>query len=1084
MVAALVSVVAMDGRSGTCDLAFADYLNAPMSGFVVPLFLEEGQGGFTYDGFASGGADLCVSDVAGGSVVTASLPYEIERWLPGGKSIVWVRVPTFSSTTVLRLSWGADQIASPTTTGVWSDSWAAFHMNAATGKEEGPLGDAAVLGSQVYSFACPSDSVAYSKAFTISFWFKAKTPVTKGYVSKLQNSRGGQFAVIYNFTEGKMELYRNASAATGTDPRDYSGMDVPDCEWHHYAYSYDGTTLKCYRDGALQLSNNLNFSLITDNAAGTIFVGGSSAGRDMPSGSVDEYRMTVKALSQAEIQAMCEVESAKFFDVGMDVAFPEFSGSAPLKDFLALVTLNDRVAGFDAQTVEAALANGSFGVRLAGTNERLPVEREMVTLGNGSSEMSFWVMIPSLDANTRLRLSWLKTGCSGRAAISFPERNAAAWPTESFLAWHFAHCDANGARSEAVNDGGTFVVSGARRQAPMDGPTGRYAAMRTAVGTDSKLDLSKVGTTGKSLGKVYTISFWARRDDFDNPGNGYLFCMEKSGVQRAVIAGFGEGNSIRLYGNGYAYGNATLSIPDADWHHYAFVADGNSLSGYCDGVCQFSGGSVLDFSVGELAQWDVYVGSSRNANDAFTGGLDEFRIDAAARSADWIRTSYRNQLAYRHGQTCLNAPGFVFEESESLSADSISFSTRLNSRQSSSVTFFYGTADGGCDADAWEHQIDLGTIDGDATVGKVVQQLPFGTALHGRFRGSNAAGIVWSRPIFGRAKTSGSTYGAKVTLSGYTGSSALEGFPVCVRLPASQLLPESAANVWVETKKGVAIPFEVEAWDRTGVSVLWVRLPRVSKGGSFYVRWGEGAQPVIWPKSAVWDDAYVRVYHMGAEGADSSASEADVTSVGCSSDAAGLAGRCRQFSGASGAMMTRARPFVEFGDGFTLSLCAKFNATTSQYVWQSNTKQQLATIFGFNGESVEIYAQETPGTYTDLVRGMTLLPTSAGTWHHIAYSYDGKILRSYCDGSLVKEEAISYALGGIAPEARGCPVAIGGEITGRNTVNGLLDEFRVERVGRSSDWIGACSANMADTLCTVGPYETVQLPLGMALLFR
>ena len=60
---------------------------------------------------AANGDDLRISDGA------ANLPYEIENWNPGGKSIVWVKVPTFSSATTLTLRWGeeAQGIAPPET---------------------------------------------------------------------------------------------------------------------------------------------------------------------------------------------------------------------------------------------------------------------------------------------------------------------------------------------------------------------------------------------------------------------------------------------------------------------------------------------------------------------------------------------------------------------------------------------------------------------------------------------------------------------------------------------------------------------------------------------------------------------------------------------------------------------------------------------------------------------------------------------------------------------------------------------------------------------------------------------------------
>ena len=104
-----VFLAAAAAGAGVCDVNFKDCMNSTGQSVAVPLMLAEGKDGFTYEGFAEGGADLSVSTVVNGE--TLQLPYEIESWDPQGVSIVWVRMPSLSAESSLKLSWGEDKQA-------------------------------------------------------------------------------------------------------------------------------------------------------------------------------------------------------------------------------------------------------------------------------------------------------------------------------------------------------------------------------------------------------------------------------------------------------------------------------------------------------------------------------------------------------------------------------------------------------------------------------------------------------------------------------------------------------------------------------------------------------------------------------------------------------------------------------------------------------------------------------------------------------------------------------------------------------------------------------------------------------------
>lgn len=1066
-----ISSIAAVATAGVFDVSFGDYQNSAMTEFAVPIYLSEGEDGFSYGDIAQGGGDLCVSDVTGGSVVTESLPYEIERWDKSGTSVVWVKVPSFSSTTVLRLSWGEDQIAAPNPTALFSDSWAAMHMMDAPVRSEGPIGSAAAISSANQTVSSSFVPTGYEAAFSVSFWFKANSLTSANqYLSLFKPSQGGQFAVLWGFTSGYLELFSNNIAVSGSAPREYSKIPVADLGWHHYAYTYDGTTLRGYCDARQIFEKVITFRLLPGDGTATLTVGGSGATKDILNGCVDEYRMEPQQVSVEELRARCETQSSRYIGARVEVAFPEFSGSTPLTDFPVLVSLDKRLSGFDGPSILAAIEEGTLSVKVKGSSATLPLEREMIVADGENSQFSFWARLPKLDATTKLVVSWLKTGCGERPAVQIPVVNSQVWPTDYSFVWHL-NSDAT-ERHDSLGSGG--LNFGDKTYAPaMDGPTGRYSAMRMVTGaTMAKQTFN--GTTGKALGNVYTISFWARKDDFADPKDSYVFFFKPASGQRAILAGYGQGNAFRFYGNGYN-DNKTLSIPDDEWHHYAFVSDGTSMSGYRDGECQFSGGKIQDFGAAELSACSVCVGSSEAAKDSFNGGLDEFRVSSVARSPEWIRTSYLNQRVRRHGQMFHNAPGFEGAGDFADTADGVTISSRLNGRQAASVCFLYGSSDAGTDASAWQHSVDLGSFGGTDAVSATLTGMAAGEKVYGRFLAENEYGSAWSPVVCGTAKTDKWSYSAKVTFAGYTGTEALANFPVCIRLPAFARLPQTADAVRIETEDGVQVPYETERWCPAGESVLWARVPELTAATVLYVRWNARSESKTWPDASVWDENYVRVYHFGEDGRDSSVYAAHVENDAISTDADGLAGRARAFAGTGGIMKTAAAPFLEFGEGFTISFCARTtDPTTDQYVYQTKDGQQTAVIFGFTDGKFELFVNENSpsGAVGSQIRSASTVISPDEDWHHYAYSHDGREIIVYRDGVELSRTSLVFVVGGVVPEKTILPLYLGCTYAGTSSFKGALDEWRFEKRARSADWIKASAANMTGTLCTVGGYES------------
>ena len=83
-------------------------------------------------------------------------------------------------------------------------------------------------------------------------------------------------------------------------------------------------------------------------------------------------------------------------------------------------------------------------------------------------------------------------------------------------------------------------------------------------------------------------------------------------------------------------------------------------------------------------------------------------------------------------------------------------------------------------------------------------------------------------------------YGAKFTVSGYAaGKPALSGFPVLVRIqegsPSGFSYDDlhskaTGADIAFVDMDGNGLPFEIDTWNPSGTSLVWVKLPTMQNG--------------------------------------------------------------------------------------------------------------------------------------------------------------------------------------------------------------------------------------------------------------
>ena len=372
-----------------------------------------------------------------------------------------------------------------------------------------------------------------------------------------------------------------------------------------------------------------------------------------------------------------------------------------------------------------------------------------------------------------------------------------------------------------------------------------------------------------------------------------------------------------------------------------------------------------------------------------------------------------------------------------------------------------------------------------------------------RFAGPNASrfGLELS-VVDGALKASvtrraGGAMSARITFTGYTGSDTLTDFPALIKLPggvpgfAYADAAADGADIYFTDAAGNRIVHEINTWNASGDSFVWVRVPTLADATSYVTfHWGGGAAnvPALADPSAVaFAGDYMGVWHFSSFASNVTP---DATTNALTMTARGTVANLSLQSSPVGTGMNNSKA--------TAGLYTANNAKWLQYA----TTRQL-TISGWftssqkvanqrivssktNWQSLGGFEVTTRGTAgTELLAGgannkqytKTGITSYYNNWIHFAVIFDGTqatpVSRMYVNGALVTTVTdANYDL-----KASTDPLALFtlGE-TGNNLL-GSVDEIRLSKSARSADWIMAAYTTMKtpSAFATAGAVETSEV---------
>jgi hypothetical protein len=316
-----------------------------------------------------------------------------------------------------------------------------------------------------------------------------------------------------------------------------------------------------------------------------------------------------------------------------------------------------------------------------------------------------------------------------------------------------------------------------------------------------------------------------------------------------------------------------------------------------------------------------------------------------------------------------------------------------------------------------------------------------------------------------------------VSFPGYSGASPLTDFPVLVRLsPArndfdySKCRLENGGDIRFSDDDGNLIPSEIDTWNPNGESLVWVKVPRLTRTTVIHAHYG-CPDPIAMNPNDVWDENYVGVWHLGESALplkeSSGVSTPFTTATGSFQSnpsahfaAAGVIGGGFKLNGGSSdcavfadddpdltgfqnlTMEFWVRQDATFS--YSMSLLGKAATGSSDYSYRSyvaaNT-QNLEMLFSYNGTSGTLsYNWQFP---------------ALNTWYYYAFAYDHATHTRHIrrNGAAVGSYD-TQTFGGPVFDSN-APLSLGGAISGTTPFKGQIDELRLSKIARSPAWLKA-----------------------------
>ncbi len=727
----------------------------------------------------------------------------------------------------------------------------------------------------------------------------------------------------------------------------------------------------------------------------------------------------------------------------------------PIADFNMLVILDENNATFKNAGFRHSLcqANGEDLRFQSSAGAELKYE---IASWNHSGKSILWLNVPSLVRNDKITMRW---GNSGSATPSYVT-DGSAW--SSYMAVY--HLDQ--AQGENAPDSGPHNNHASMRDPQSNEP---IKSATSIVGGSYQFpkghnkDFRNESMSGTLTLDNFALSGWVRAttNDAQDWHDYYGINTTNSGQLRFEASDQNPPrihvpSSVIVHPNLYSSNNSAGKLDNNEWNHLVFSGSGGKLRLYMNGVLN----TTADFQ--ESAQVNGFFIAYANNNSA--GAIhDEVALHKVGRHERWANATYNNQNS---GSNYVNLGTFAgppyFEDTV----------TELYAKKNVAITSFTPTVFGGGTLAYSAAGLPPGvTMNSSTGVIAGTTDEVGDSSFTVTVTGSNAAGDV---------KTSSKTYVIKVsdpdsfpykvdfTLSGYAGSSTLTQFPVLLTFDSgitgfsyNSLASSTAGDLRFYAATGEELPYEIESWDTTGASRVWVRAATIAGNATkITAAWGDASQataPSYVFDGSTWSNGYQAAWHFqnmsGVLTTDSTTNNRHLTAEGGASTGTGQVGNGIVLDGSNDQLEAIGYKGVTGGAARTTETWVKTSSTGKALMsWGQDAtyKKWIWRTQGSGNHRVEISSggrESNSAMNNNAWRHVAaVFPENATQLNDIKFYIDG-VETGYAESSTTLPATGDYL-----------DVRLGNDHSNRR-LNGSMDEARISSVGRSTDWIKASYDN-------------------------
>ncbi|MEM7392756.1 MAG: DUF2341 domain-containing protein, partial [Verrucomicrobiota bacterium] len=341
-----------------------------------------------------------------------------------------------------------------------------------------------------------------------------------------------------------------------------------------------------------------------------------------------------------------------------------------------------------------------------------------------------------------------------------------------------------------------------------------------------------------------------------------------------------------------------------------------------------------------------------------------------------------------------------------------------------------------------------------------------------------------------------SGYRLKVTFCGYDHGESLVNFPVLLKLGNNisnfnyETFLSSAAHdlrIW-NSNQTEALSYDIDTWDTGGVSLIWVKIPQLTKSNDHvWLTWGDAAwsnQPVYATNGSTWSENYVGVWHMNrTDPPDATLNGNDGTGTDVTTDF-GIIGHGVVFDGYGCKVdITQEHKLPIYNnalnDEFTFTGWVKGpDQAGNRYFSEGNSADDnpyysYLTKPGTGGTTGHGRVAIKDDNATTLESAETGQIEFDNTWRHLVWVDDAGTLDHWVDG-VQDLTNFDYTRGTLT--LNNTTFGALQRTTLIKEFDGMLDEFRISEGVRSSNWIYTAWRNVTEYNSMLCPGPVVAPP--------